>query len=91
VRLDGLGEIKHSMTSSGIEPATFRLVAKRLNQLRYSVPPHFNILDVIWYARYDSSSAYYSTLKMEAARAAERMVAFYTTTQRHILRVGQSS
>jgi hypothetical protein len=27
------------MTPSGIEPATFRLAALRLNQLRYRVPP----------------------------------------------------
>jgi hypothetical protein len=37
VRLDGLGELRNPVTSLGIEPATFRLVAKCLNQLRYRV------------------------------------------------------
>jgi hypothetical protein len=40
VRLEGLGQLKKKSTSSGIEPATFRLVAQCLNQLRYCVPPH---------------------------------------------------
>jgi hypothetical protein len=38
MRLEGLGQLKKS-TSSGLEPATFRSVAKCLNQLRYRVPP----------------------------------------------------
>jgi hypothetical protein len=37
VRLEGLGQLKKPMTSSGIEPATFRLVAECLNQIRYRV------------------------------------------------------
>jgi hypothetical protein len=39
MRLEGLGQLKNPMTSLGIEPATFRLVAQFLNQPRYSVPP----------------------------------------------------
>jgi hypothetical protein len=38
VRLEGLGQLKKS-TSSGFDPATSRLVALSLNQLRYRVPP----------------------------------------------------
>jgi hypothetical protein len=40
VRLEGLGQLKKS-TSSGLEPATFRLVAQSLNQLCYRVPLFF--------------------------------------------------
>jgi hypothetical protein len=38
VQLEGLGELKNPMISSGIEPATFRLVELYLNQLQYRVP-----------------------------------------------------
>jgi hypothetical protein len=41
VRLEELGQMKNAMTSSGIEPATFRLVAQCLNQLRYRVTQIF--------------------------------------------------
>jgi hypothetical protein len=41
--LEGLGQLKN-ITSPGLEPATFRLIAKCLNQLRYSVPQHGKVL-----------------------------------------------
>jgi hypothetical protein len=37
LRLEGLGQLENPM-KSGIEPATFGLVAQCLNQLRYRVP-----------------------------------------------------
>jgi hypothetical protein len=38
VWLEGLGQLKNPMTSSGIEPIIFWLVAECLNQLRYRMP-----------------------------------------------------
>jgi hypothetical protein len=39
VQLEGLGQLKNAMTSLGIKPMTFQLVALCLNQLCYCVPP----------------------------------------------------
>ena len=36
------------MTPSGIEPATSRLVAQRLKQLRQRVPQYFKNMNIIW-------------------------------------------
>jgi hypothetical protein len=40
--LEGLGTLKNRMTSSGLESATFRLVAQCLNEQSYRVPPQKN-------------------------------------------------
>jgi hypothetical protein len=45
MRLGGLGQLKNPITS-GIEPATFQLVAQWLNQLRYHVPPIVDLNDM---------------------------------------------
>jgi hypothetical protein len=47
VRQEGLGKLKNPMTSEGLEPATFWLVAQCLNQLHYRVPPVIDIIIII--------------------------------------------
>jgi hypothetical protein len=44
VRLEGLGQFNDPVTPLGIEPATFRLVTQRLNQLRHRVPPVYSTM-----------------------------------------------
>jgi hypothetical protein len=46
VRLEGLGQLKNPMTSLGIEPSTFRLLAQCLNQLRYQTIKEKKFQDV---------------------------------------------
>ena len=41
------------MTPSGIEPATTRLVARCLSQLRYDVPPSYKVLKKIFVPEMD--------------------------------------
>jgi hypothetical protein len=50
VRLEGLVQLRNPLTSSGIEPATFRLVVYCHNQLRYHVSVVYSICSavVIW-------------------------------------------
>jgi hypothetical protein len=48
MRLEGLGQLKNPMTSSGIEPATFRLAAYCLNQLRYRMTQDLHKKNVVF-------------------------------------------
>jgi hypothetical protein len=52
MRLEGSGQLKNPMTSSGIEPATFWLVGQCLNQLRYRVPRYHEMVYKIPYYKF---------------------------------------
>jgi hypothetical protein len=52
VRLERLGQLKKEFTLSWFEPATFRLVAQCLNQLRHRVPPSFIVPSKIYLTTY---------------------------------------
>jgi ribose/xylose/arabinose/galactoside ABC-type transport system permease subunit len=43
VWLEGIGQLKNAVTSSGIEPATFWLVTYCLNQLLYRMSPDITV------------------------------------------------
>jgi hypothetical protein len=43
VRLEDIGQLRNSMKTLGMEPATFRLAAQCFNQLRYIMPPRYYI------------------------------------------------
>jgi hypothetical protein len=45
VRMEGLGQLKNPVTSSGIAPATFRLVAQCLGQLLFRVTRYWGSVD----------------------------------------------
>jgi hypothetical protein len=75
VRLEGLGKLKKKKsTSSRLEPATFRLVAYCLNQLRYRVSPGFLNYYKIKKIRMEISTSNHNTLHVFLAELWDKTI-----------------
>jgi hypothetical protein len=86
VRLEGLGQLKKS-TSSGLEPATFRLLAYCLNQLRYRVTPKylfrlFKVTDIFAFYSLSHMQSYVKILKFTCSAF---QICFNITGGLHVL------
>jgi hypothetical protein len=80
VRSEGLCQWKIPITPSEIEPATFRLVAQCLNQLRHRVPPSNKEYWIVFVWIHAIFSAITSWSLIEINQALSRTSVFYYPT-----------